>query len=296
VEKRSFTHDQRDRKFATQLQYSLISALEMNRNRLFSALQCGLLIFFFLEPGFWSAEAGSASTNAEAFLQAYPNFFSGFKDNTLLFRDGGGIQFDDGRSKTYEELLSHPDPEDELSQNYPTGSQSYSPPTVNFDPGRYRCAALFKKMYGENPKEVESHLVTIPWLPHSTHSVVRITRVNGVDRQLEAVSAELDQLPLEEKKYVLKTGGTFNWRPIAGSEQLSAHAFGIAIDIDPDYSDYWRWNASGDHGKLIPYKNRIPHRIVEIFERHGFIWGGKWYHYDTMHFEYRPELLPQAAK
>jgi hypothetical protein len=28
---------------------------------------------------------------------------------------------------------------------------------------------------------------------------------------------------------------------------------------------------------------------VEIFERHGFIWGGKWYHYDTMHFEYRPE-------
>jgi peptidoglycan L-alanyl-D-glutamate endopeptidase CwlK len=116
------------------------------------------------------------------------------------------------------------------------------------------------------------------------------------DRQLKAVSAELDQLPLEEKKYVLKTGGTFNWRSIAGSEQLSAHAFGIAIDIDPDYSDYWRWNASGDYGKLIPYKNRIPHRIVEIFERHGFIWGGKWYHYDTMHFEYRPELLPQAAK
>src|SRR5580692_5745666 len=93
-----------------------------------SALPCGLLIFFFLEPGFRSAEAGSASTKAEAFLQAYPNFFSGFKDNTLLFRDGGGIQFDDGRSKTYEELLANPDPEDELSQNYPTGSQSYSPP------------------------------------------------------------------------------------------------------------------------------------------------------------------------
>jgi hypothetical protein len=28
-----------------------------------------------------------------------------------------------------------------------------------------------------------------------------------------------------------------------------------------------------------------------VFEKHGFIWGGKWYHYDTMHFEYRPELL-----
>ena len=30
--------------------------------------------------------------------------------------------------------------------------------------------------------------------------------------------------------------------------------------------------------------------IVRIFEKHGFIWGGRWYHYDTMHFEYRPEL------
>jgi D-alanyl-D-alanine carboxypeptidase-like protein len=33
----------------------------------------------------------------------------------------------------------------------------------------------------------------------------------------------------------------------------------------------------------------MPRDIVDIFERHGFIWGGKWY--DTMHFEYRPELL-----
>jgi hypothetical protein len=35
----------------------------------------------------------------------------------------------------------------------------------------------------------------------------------------------------------------------------------------------------------------MPLEIIDIFERHGFIWGGKWYHYDTMHFEYRPELL-----
>ncbi len=39
------------------------------------------------------------------------------------------------------------------------------------------------------------------------------------------------------------------------------------------------------------YKNEIPMEIVRIFEKHGFIWGGKWHHYDTMHFEYRPELL-----
>ena len=32
-----------------------------------------------------------------------------------------------------------------------------------------------------------------------------------------------------------------------------------------------------------------PH--VDAFEAEGFIWGGRWLHYDTMHFEYRPELL-----
>ena len=36
---------------------------------------------------------------------------------------------------------------------------------------------------------------------------------------------------------------------------------------------------------------QIPTEIIDIFERRGFIWGGKWSHYDTMHFEYRPELL-----
>jgi peptidoglycan LD-endopeptidase CwlK len=46
----------------------------------------------------------------------------------------------------------------------------------------------------------------------------------------------------------------------------------------------------------IPYRNKVPFEIVSIFEKHGFIWGGKWYHYDTMHFEYRPELFLAAGE
>jgi len=34
----------------------------------------------------------------------------------------------------------------------------------------------------------------------------------------------------------------------------------------------------------------MPQSVVDAFERQGFIWGGKWNHYDTMHFEYRPEF------
>ena len=55
-------------------------------------------------------------------------------------------------------------------------------------------------------------------------------------------------------------------------------------------SDYWLWQKPGPDGLLVP-KNRMPMEVVEAFERHGFIWGGRWHHYDTMHFEYRPELL-----
>ena len=67
------------------------------------------------------------------------------------------------------------------------------------------------------------------------------------------------------------------------------HSWGAAIDINAARADYWLWHGSGviDAGLV----NRIPTEIVAIFARHGFIWGGKWSHYDTMHFEYRPELL-----
>ena len=80
----------------------------------------------------------------------------------------------------------------------------------------------------------------------------------------------------------------FNFRKIANTSRLSMHSFGIAIDINIKKSHYWLWDKKKNRFK---YKNSIPLEIVEIFQKHGFIWGGRWYHYDTMHFEYRPELL-----
>jgi peptidoglycan L-alanyl-D-glutamate endopeptidase CwlK len=238
------------------------------------------------------AQSEAVPEAAALFLRCYPATLVGFSNNHLLFRNGAKVEFDDGQKRAFDELLVHATPSNQLVQTYPVGPDSYKSPEYNYDPGRFRCAAFFRAMYGNSPGEVEAHLVTIPWMPRSTHKTVRIISVNGVDRALAAVSAELDQLPEEQKKYVTTTSGTYNWRPIAGTDQLSAHAFGIAIDINSDYSDYWRWAKPNGDGK-IAYRNRIPHSIVEIFERHGFIWGGKWYHYDTMHFEYRPELLGQ---
>ena len=62
--------------------------------------------------------------------------------------------------------------------------------------------------------------------------------------------------------------------PTAG---LSHHSWGIAVDLNVE------------QGNLF---GQIPHqdpRLVEVFERWGFLWGGTFIEPDGMHFEYRRE-------
>jgi len=105
------------------------------------------------------------------------------------------------------------------------------------------------------------------------------------------VSADIDALPESDRRAAYPIAGTYKCRAVADAGQPSMHAYGAAIDLNLAYSNYWMW----EKGRAAGYENRMPASIVEIFERHGFIWGGKWRHFDTMHFEYRPELLPLAA-
>ena len=224
-------------------------------------------------------------------LMAYPDFLDSADENNLYWIDGTKIIYDDGiENKDFETLLNDPDLEDQMSMEYVKGDGYKIPPDINFDPGRVRYEPFFRKMYGNSSGEVRSTLVSVSWLPNTLNKNVVFTSVNSADEKLQAVSDELDELPNDLKKYVKKTAGTFNWRVISGTNRLSMHSFGLAIDINVDYSNYWKWEKPGSDG-VLRYKNKIPMEIVEIFEKHGFIWGGKWYHYDTMHFEYRPELL-----
>lgn len=91
----------------------------------------------------------------------------------------------------------------------------------------------------------------------------------------------------------MTSSGTFYWRKVRGAHRRSAHSYGIAIDINTEYADYWLWkNPGASETQEIAYANRIPLEIVGVFEKYGFVWGGRWYHFDTMHFEYRPEINP----
>lgn len=246
------------------------------------------------------ARAGSEHTgagdtlaaNVSRLVEAYPDTLEKIDGDWLIWRDGTRMLLDDGRGvKPFADWIENPDIEDMLRLAYPAGAAAVAPAPES-DPGRARNAAFFEKMYGDCRKgAVTQNLKTVVWLPGKANQKLQVTTVNGVADRLEAISRELDALPREYDKYLVPSGGTYNCRPIAGTDRVSAHGYGIAIDIAVAQSDYWRWGASDAKGGKISYRNRIPEEIVRIFERHGFIWGGRWYRYDTMHFEYRPELL-----
>jgi hypothetical protein len=232
------------------------------------------------------APASAEDAPLDVLVRAYPDFLAGHDGTVLIWKDGTRMPASDGRDdKSFEDKLRHPSILDQLSLPYVKGPLA-KPPGPQDDPGRFRNVAFFDKMYGDCSKgEVERKMQKVAWLPHAGGGAVRITTVNGVAEHLRAVSEALDLLPKELRKYAFPSAGTYNCRTVKDTGNRSMHAWGAAIDLNTQFSDYWLWSKGG------AYRNRMPFEIVEIFERNGFIWGGKWGHFDTMHFEYRPELL-----
>jgi hypothetical protein len=237
----------------------------------------------------------SADPAIDALVAAYPDFLTGYEANELIWKDGTRMPVSDGRSnKTFEQLLDSPSIADQFVFPYPLGGELKAP-GLNEDPGRIRNEAFFLKMYGDCRRgEVAKRLAPVAWMPARGGGTVRATTVNHVNERLAEVVKDLERLPADMTKYLVPSAGIYNCRTILNTNRLSVHAFGAAIDVNDKLSDYWEW-AKGKTG-TIAWKNRIPAAIGEVFERHGFIWGAKWYHFDTMHFEYRPELIALAKQ
>lgn len=221
----------------------------------------------------------------DALVCAYPDFLAGHDRVELEWKDGTKMPvFDGKRRKSYEERLRSASLTDQLLLSYPKGRLA-KPPRRRSDPGRFRNTAFFDKMYGDCTKgETQRTLVKVKWLERLNGGDVMMTSVNGVAQRLWEVSAELEKTR-GLKRFLVPSAGAFNCRPVKDTGQRSMHARGAAIDINIRHADYWLL------GTRKRYRNRIPWRIIKTFESHGFIWGGKWGHFDTMHFEYRPELL-----
>lgn len=245
-------------------------------------------------------------------IAAYPDHFEVTSAPELVWRDGTRMpltlpvlaatdtaQLGDVQ-RSLAEKLNNPTLLDQLEQPvYIPGRPTTVPQT---DPGRIRYEPFFRKMYGNSPAEVEAKLVRVAWLPKVFGAAARllaVTTVNQIHEKIAAIAAELEELVQQHPEYtefLAKPGGTYCWRKIAGTERLSNHSFGMTLDINPAITQYWQWDLKAAQQLVseetpLNYRNTVPWEIVEIFEKYGFIWGGKWYHYDTMHFEYRPELM-----
>ena len=252
----------------------------------------------FLALALSSLAIADISNAAAALCAAYPGKFRfDAAANEIVWPDNTRMPFGSPRPElAFEDRLAIATLYDQMSIPYPR-EWPQSPPSADCDPGRMRCDAFLKKMYGDTAAEVEKNLARVSWPPAGAGKTVRFTTINSAHKALEKVGEAIAKLSPEVRDYVSRPNGTFNWRPIAGTDRLSPHSYGIAIDFDIQHlpNQYWRWakdkdtTASNYPAGIL--KDTALRQIVEIFEQNGFIWGGKWHHYDLMHFEYRPELL-----
>ncbi|QKF61399.1 bifunctional C40 family peptidase/M15 family metallopeptidase [Campylobacter curvus] len=225
----------------------------------------------------------SSGTSQSAKISALKRAYGvDIRENLVIFKDGSTIVFDDFKQKD-DECTQGADVQDMNALDY----AAFSPlGTALSDAGRCRNYELLGKIYGSSENEVRANLVDIVWLKDSLNLKLKFNSKNGAAQALQAVSDKLDELTKSDPallEYLKDPGGTFKWRIIAGTNRLSAHSYGIAIDINVAKSHYWQWSSG--------YQNLIPEKIVRVFEKHKFIWGGRWRHFDTMHFEYRPEMF-----
>jgi hypothetical protein len=99
----------------------------------------------------------------------------------------------------------------------------------------------------------------------------------AIHQQLKDAFDEIEEHGLVRD--IVFWGGSFVPRMVRGSDtRVSRHSYGIAFDINPRHNKLGQAVAdTHESGTVL--------RLVPIFERHGFAWGGNFPRTDGMHFE-----------
>jgi uncharacterized protein YceK len=224
---------------------------------------------------------------------AYPDYVAGVEmienEACLVMRSGKRILYDDKKTKTFDEKITDADIQDMLETIYPL-TEINALMSTDVDPGRSRAYSFFEEIYGDSKAVISKKLVSVDFgdehLPFNKEAGAAAALASAA---VGAAGLVIDQPQIVD--YLYPTSGTFNYRVIAGTNRLSPHAFGIAIDLRSSPDGYWRWASPAEGEKLI---KKYPQDLVRLFEKNGFIWGGKWNHFDLFHFEYRPEIIIKA--
>lgn len=225
---------------------------------------------------------------------AYPEYIVGIEVKEdgkvyIVMKSGKKIIYDDKKQKSQEEKIANPDLQDMLEQIYPL-TTTRKLMDKNFDPGRGRVYELMGEVYGSNEANIKKNLTNVA----IGGRYCQFNKNNKAAEFLSAAIKEINELNKNNKQiaaFVYPTSGTFNFRRIAGTNRLSAHSYGIAIDLAGSKWDYWKWATAEQGQKRL---STYPKELVEVFEKNNFVWGGKWGHFDILHFEYRPEIILKA--
>ena len=225
---------------------------------------------------------------------AYPDEITSLtKDNNgliyLVMKDGRKVLYDDMQDKNYNQKIYKADIHDTLEDIYPLGDIN-EVREENRDPGRFRSYQFLGAVYGEGESTIRKNLKN-----YSTKfGNLQFNSKNAAGDNLKKALDEAYELCKKDSKisnFIYPTSGTFNYRVVQDTGLLSPHSFGIAIDLHKNDSDYWKWVTKEKGSKRIA---EYPKELVKVFENNGFVWGGKWAHFDILHFEYRPEIILKA--
>lgn len=102
----------------------------------------------------------------------------------------------------------------------------------------------------------------------------------------------------DERSMTANNSSAFNCRVVKGSKKLSAHAMGLAVDLNPLWNPYVKVTSTGtivqpEAGRPFADRSRKDPRFfdkddlaVTLFKDRGWIWGGDWKSLkDWQHFE-----------
>lgn len=118
--------------------------------------------------------------------------------------------------------------------------------------------------------------IPLAWTPPGMNSPPLVGVIRCHRKIADALKAAFDEsynVP-EAWASINDFGGCYAWRNIRKSRtSLSRHSWAIAVDLDVKDNP-------------LGAKGRVDERVVEAFERHGFLWGGNFKHRkDPMHWE-----------
>ena len=148
-----------------------------------------------------------------------------------------------------------------------------------------------------NQRETEKNMERITFLGKQAkiHKLIKEKTAIVEERIFEAAKTDPQIQAWINSIHILEGYG---WRNIAQTRSRSYHSYGLAIDLLPKSlgkkQTYWLWTSQyREDWWNVSYNERYhpPEAVIKAFEDNGFIWGGKWPLFDTMHFEYRPEIL-----